>query len=316
MLQCASDCDRIPVTKHRQNAGMGGALRYNFGVDERTSTLIDLALAEDIGPGDVTSSYFVPEHREARGLILSKSAGVVAGVEVAEEVFKRVDDETLFKVLLESGNQVILGAYVIEVRGKARSLLTAERVALNFLQRLSGVATKTRQFVDSVEGTGAKILDTRKTTPGWRALEKAAVIAGGGANHRMGLYDRAMVKDNHFVVERGIEALQKSINQLRVDKPGVEVELEADRLEQVEAFLKLDGVDYILLDNMNNDSLRKAVEMREGKGPLLEASGGVDLQTVAAIAKTGVDFISVGALTHSATALDLSLEFTELSDGK
>lgn len=316
MPQCALDCDRIPVTKHRQNAGMGGALRYNFGVDERTSTLIDLALAEDIGPGDVTSSYFVPEHREARGLILSKSAGVVAGVEVAEEVFKRVDDETLFKVLLESGNQVSLGAYVIEVRGKARSLLTAERVALNFLQRLSGVATKTRQFVDSVEGTGAKILDTRKTTPGWRALEKAAVIAGGGANHRMGLYDRAMVKDNHFVVERGIEALQKSINQLRVDKPGVEVELEADRLEQVEAFLKLDGVDYILLDNMNNDSLRKAVEMREGKGPLLEASGGVDLQTVAAIAKTGVDFISVGALTHSATALDLSLEFTELSDGK
>ena len=295
---------------------MGGALRYGFGVDERTSTLIDLALAEDIGPGDVTSSYFVPEHREARGLILSKSAGVVAGVEVAEEVFKRVDDETSFKVLLESGNQVSLGAYVIEIRGKARSLLTAERVALNFLQRLSGVATKTRQFVDSVEGTGAKILDTRKTTPGWRALEKAAVIAGGGANHRMGLYDRAMVKDNHFVVERGIEALQKSINQLRVDKPGVEVELEADRLEQVEAFLKLDGVDYILLDNMNNDSLRKAVEMREGKGPLLEASGGVDLQTVAAIAKTGVDFISVGALTHSATALDLSLEFTELSDGE
>ncbi len=295
---------------------MGGALRYGFGVDERTSTLIDLALAEDIGPGDVTSSYFVPEHREARGLILSKSAGVVAGVEVAEEVFKRVDDETSFKVLLESGNQVSLGAFVIEVRGKARSLLTAERVALNFLQRLSGVATKTRQFVDSVEGTGAKILDTRKTTPGWRALEKAAVIAGGGANHRMGLYDRAMVKDNHLVAERGIEALQKAINQLRVDKPGVEVELEADRLEQVEAFLKLDGVDYILLDNMNNDSLRKAVEMREGKGPLLEASGGVDLQTVAAIAKTGVDFISVGALTHSATALDLSLEFTELSDGE
>ncbi|MGB2455262.1 MAG: carboxylating nicotinate-nucleotide diphosphorylase, partial [Akkermansiaceae bacterium] len=253
---------------------------------------------------------------EARGLILSKSAGVVAGVEVAEEVFKRVDDETSFKVLLESGNQVSLGAYVIEIRGKARSLLTAERVALNFLQRLSGVATKTRQFVDSVEGTGAKILDTRKTTPGWRALEKAAVIAGGGANHRMGLYDRAMVKDNHLVAERGIEALQKAINQLRVDKPGVEVELEADQLEQVEAFLKLDGVDYILLDNMNNDSLRKAVEMREGKGPLLEASGGVDLQTVAAIAKTGVDFISVGALTHSATALDLSLEFTELSDGE
>ena len=316
MPQCASDRGRIPVTKHHQNAGMGGAPRYGFGVDERTSTLIDLALEEDIGPGDVTSSYFVPEHREARALILSKSEGVVAGVEVAEEVFKRIDHENAVKVLLESGNHVSPGAYVIEVRGKARSLLTAERVALNFLQRLSGVATKTRQFVDSVDGTGAKILDTRKTTPGWRALEKAAVIAGGGANHRMGLYDRAMVKDNHLVAEGGIEALQKAINQLRVDKPGVEVELEADRLEQVEAFLKLDGVDYILLDNMNNDSLQKAVEMREGKGPLLEASGGVDLQTVAAIAKTGVDFISVGALTHSATALDFSLEFTELSDGK
>ena len=295
---------------------MDGALRYGFGVDERTSTLIDLALAEDIGPGDVTSSYFVPEHREARGLILSKSEGVVAGVEVAEEVFKRVDNETSVKILLESGNHVSPGSYVIEVRGKARSLLTAERVALNFLQRLSGVATKTRQFVDSVDGTGAKILDTRKTTPGWRALEKAAVIAGGGANHRMGLYDRAMVKDNHLVAEGGIEALQKAINQLRVDKPGVEIELEADRLDQVEAFLRLDGVDYILLDNMNNDSLRKTVEMREEKGPLLEASGGVNLQTVAAIAKTGVDFISVGALTHSATALDLSLEFTELTDGK
>ncbi|MDG2401060.1 MAG: carboxylating nicotinate-nucleotide diphosphorylase [Akkermansiaceae bacterium] len=295
---------------------MGGAPRYGFGVDERTSTLIDLALAEDIGPGDVTSSYFVPEHREARGLILAKAEGVVAGVEVAEEVFKRVDDETTVKVLLESGNHVNSGAYVIEVRGKARSLLTAERVALNFLQRLSGVATKTRQFVELTDGTGAKILDTRKTTPGWRALEKAAVIAGGGMNHRMGLYDRAMVKDNHLVVQGGIEALQKAINQLRADKPGVEIELEADCPDQVEAFLKLDGVDYILLDNMNNDSLRRAVEMREGMGPLLEASGGVNLETVAEIAETGVNFISVGALTHSAVALDLSLEFTELSGGE
>ena len=295
---------------------MGGAPRYGFGVDERTSTLIDLALAEDIGPGDVTSSYFVPEHREARGLILAKSEGVVAGVEVAEEVFKRVDNETSVKILLESGNHVSPGSYVIEVRGKARSLLTAERVALNFLQRLSGVATKTRQFVELTDGTGAKILDTRKTTPGWRTLEKAAVIAGGGANHRMGLYDRAMVKDNHLVAEGGIEALQESINKLRADKSGVEVELEADRLDQVKVFLKLDGVDHILLDNMTNDSLRLAVGMREGERPLLEASGGVNLETVGEIAKTGVDFISVGALTHSAVALDLSLEFTELSDGE
>lgn len=295
---------------------MDGAPRYGFGVDERTSTLIDLALAEDIGPGDVTSSYFVPEHREACGLILARSEGVVAGVEVAEEVFKRVDNETSVKILLESGNHVSPGSYVIEVRGKARSLLTAERVALNFLQRLSGVATKTRQFVELTDGTGAKILDTRKTTPGWRTLEKAAVIAGGGANHRMGLYDRAMVKDNHLVAEGGIEALQESINKLRADKSGVEVELEADRLDQVKVFLKLDGVDHILLDNMTNDSLRLAVGMREGERPLLEASGGVNLETVGEIAKTGVDFISVGALTHSAVALDLSLEFTELSDGE
>jgi nicotinate-nucleotide pyrophosphorylase (carboxylating) len=276
--------------------------------------LIDLALAEDIGTGDVTSRYFVPEDRQARGMIVAKADGVIAGVEIAGEVFKRVDETTLVKVLLESGTHVSNRAYVMEVKGKARSLLTAERVALNFLQRLSGVATKTRQFVELTEGTGARILDTRKTTPGWRALEKGAVVAGGGTNHRIGLYDRAMVKDNHLVAEGGIEDLQRAILRLRKDRPEVEVELEADRLDQVEAFLKLDGVDYILLDNMNNESLRKAVAMRDDKGPLLEASGGVNLTTVADIAKTGVNFISVGAITHSAVALDISLEFLDLEN--
>jgi len=283
-------------------------------VDATTSTLIDLALAEDIGAGDVTSNYFVPEEREARGIIVAKADGVIAGVKIAEEVFKRVDEETSVKVLLESGTHVSDRAYVMEVRGKARSLLTAERVALNFLQRLSGIATKTRQFVELTEGTGARILDTRKTTPGWRALEKGAVLAGGGTNHRMGLYDRAMVKDNHLVAEGGMTALQEAISRLRSEQPNVEVELEADRLDQVEAFLKLDGVDYILLDNMDNDSLRKAVAMRGEKGPLLEASGGVNLATVADISKTGVHFISVGAITHSAVALDISLEFLDAAD--
>jgi len=283
-------------------------------VDETTSTLIDLALAEDLGSGDVTSNYFVPKDREARGLIVAKADGVVAGVEIAEEVFRRVDEDTMVKVLLESGNHVSPRAYVMEVKGKARSLLTAERVALNFLQRLSGVATKTRQFVELTEGTGVRILDTRKTTPGWRSLEKAAVVAGGGMNHRMGLYDRAMVKDNHLVAEGGLGALQDAIHRLRADQPEVEVELEADRLDQVEDFLKLEGVDYILLDNMDNESLRKAVDMRDGKGPFLEASGGVNLTTVTDIAKTGVNFISVGAVTHSAVALDLSLEFLEVSN--
>ena len=289
---------------------------YGFGVDEITSKLIDLALAEDIGPGDVTSGYFVPEDRESRALVVAKAEGVVAGVEVAAEVFRRVDEKTQVKILLESGSHVSSRAYVMEVKGKARSLLTAERVALNFLQRLSGVATKTRTFVEMVEGSEVRILDTRKTTPGWRALEKAAVVAGGGMNHRMGLYDRAMVKDNHLVAEGGLSALQTAIDRLKKDKPRVEVELEADRLDQVEAFLKLSGVDYILLDNMDNASLRKAVAMRGEEGPLLEASGGVTLATVGEIARTGVDFISVGAITHSAVALDLSLEFVEDEDGE
>lgn len=286
-----------------------------MGVDETTSTLIDLALAEDIGSGDVTSEYFVPEDRMARALIMAKAEGVVAGVEIAEEVFKRVDEKTSVRVLLESGNHVSPRACVMEVKGTARSLLTAERVALNFLQRLSGVATKTRQFVELTEGTGARILDTRKTTPGWRSLEKGAVVAGGGTNHRMGLYDRAMVKDNHLVAEGGLAALQEAINRLRSERPGVEIELEADRLDQVEAFLKLDGVDYILLDNMDDATLREAVAMRGDRGPLLEASGGVNLETVADIARTGVHFISVGAVTHSAVALDLSLEFVDGANG-
>ena len=283
-------------------------------VDATTSTLIDLALAEDIGPGDVTSNYFVPKDREARGLIVAKAEGVIAGVEIAAEVFRRVDGNTTVKVLLESGTDVSHRAYVMEVKGSARSLLTAERVALNFLQRLSGIATKTRQFVELVEGNGARILDTRKTTPGWRALEKSAVVAGGGTNHRMGLYDRAMVKDNHLVAEGGIPALQGAILRLRSEQPGVEVELEADRLDQVSDFLKLEGVDYILLDNMDNETLREAVEMRGEKGPLLEASGGVNLTTVEDISKTGVHFISVGAITHSAVALDISLEFLDAED--
>ena len=279
-----------------------------------TSTLIDLALAEDIGTGDVTSNYFVPEEREARGKIVVKTEGVVAGVEVAEEVFLRVDRDSRVTRLCETGTQVGERTYVLEVAGKARSLLSAERVALNFMQRLSGIATKTREFVDLVEGTGVRILDTRKTTPGWRTLEKDAVRAGGGMNHRMGLYDRAMVKDNHLVAEGGVVALQEAIHRLRAEHPEVEVELEADRLDQVAAFLLLEGVDYILLDNMSNETLAKAVEMRGQKGPLLEASGGVNLTTVAEIAQTGVDFISVGALTHSAVALDISLEFSEVSD--
>lgn len=275
---------------------------------EITSTLIDLALAEDLGQGDVTSCYFVDTDRVSRALILAKNPGVIAGVNVAIEVFKRVDPEIRVNTLVRDGSRVASRAGIVELSGKARSLLTAERTALNFLQRLSGVATKTSQFVDLVKSTSTKILDTRKTTPGWRELEKAAVVAGGGYNHRMGLYDRAMVKDNHLMVS-DLDELQNAIDRLRREKPDVQVELEADRLDQVEAFLGLTGVDYLLLDNMSCEEMRQAVRLRGHDGPLLEASGGVDLTTVAEIAATGVDFISVGALTHSAVALDLSLEF-------
>jgi len=211
------------------------------------------------------------------------------------------------------GSRVSAGALVLRIEGSARSILTAERVALNFLQRLSGVATLTARYVEQIKDTHARILDTRKTTPGFRLLEKQAVSHGGGTNHRFGLYDRAMVKDNHLVAEGGIPALQAAINRLKTEKPKVEVELEADHLDQVQSFLEMKGVDQILLDNMSPEELREAVRARgDQRKPKLEASGGITLETVREIAETGVDYISVGALTHSAPALDIGLDFTAL----
>jgi len=275
--------------------------------------LIRMALEEDIGEGDVTAGYFVPEDRMARAFVTVRKEGVVSGMELAERVFLEVDPSLEVLLLVKDGSKVSAGAMLMQVEGKARSILTAERTALNFLQRLSGVATLTSRYVSLVKHTRAKILDTRKTTPGYRALEKKAVADGGGVNHRMGLFDRAMVKDNHLVAEGGITALQEAIFKLKHDKPQLEVELEADRLEQVAAFLELKGVDYILLDNMDLTELRKAVAMRDDRHYMgLEASGGVNLETVADIAETGVDFISVGALTHSAPALDIGLDFVVL----
>ena len=281
---------------------------YAGAVDDHVNALVRLALEEDIGPGDVTSEFFVPAECRAEGFIIAREPGVVAGTEVAREVFHAVDAGIDVVILVPDGASVAPGAHVLQVSGPARPVLTAERTALNFLQRLSGVATMTRRFVDEIEGTGAHILDTRKTTPGWRALEKAAVLAGGGRNHRLGLYDRVMVKDNHLVAEGNLAALQVAINGFRRVHPEVEVEVEADRLEQVRDFLQLEGVDYILLDNMTNEDMASAVALRGESGPALEASGGVSLQTVRAIAETGVDAISVGAITHSAGSLDLSLD--------
>ena len=280
---------------------------------DHVEKLIDLALIEDIGAGDVTSEYFVPEGVQAKAFMLVKDEGVVAGLEVAQRVFEKVDSSIETKILKPDGSKVQKGDYVMEIKGSARSVLTGERVALNFMQRLSGVATKTAKFVSLTEGSGAHVLDTRKTTPGWRELEKYAVTQGGGVNHRMGLYDRAMVKDNHLVTEHDINDIQSAIIKLKSEKPNVEVELEADRLDQVEAFLALDGVDHILLDNMTNEQMREAVAMRgDANTPKLEASGGVNEDTIYGIARTGVDFVSVGALTHSAVALDISLDFVNL----
>ena len=282
-------------------------------MNDHSEILMDLALAEDIGAGDVTSLYFVPEARKARAFVAVRKEGVVSGVDLAARVFTKVDPGLVVEILIPDGSRVSEGALVIRVEGSARSILTAERTALNFLQRLSGIATLTSRYVDLVKGTQARILDTRKTTPGYRMLEKKAVLHGGGVNHRFGLYDRAMVKDNHLVAEGGLEALQSAIQRLKAEKPGIEVELEADNLDQVRAFFAMDGVDYILLDNMSPAQLREAVGARgEHVIPMLEASGGVTLETLREIAETGVDFISVGALTHSAPALDIGLDFIPL----
>lgn len=280
---------------------------------DHSDILIDLALSEDIGEGDVTSLYFIPANRRARAFVVARREGVVSGLEVAARVFSKIDATLEIGILIPDGSRVSEGALLIRVEGSARSILTAERTALNFLQRLSGVASLTATYVEAVKGTHARILDTRKTTPGYRILEKKAVRHGGGENHRIGLYDRAMVKDNHLVAEGGQEQIQAAIRCLKAEKPDVEVELEADEISQVHTFLEMEGVDYILLDNMPLAELREAVSARgERVTPMLEASGGVNLETVREIALTGVDFISVGALTHSAPALDIGLDFTPL----
>lgn len=280
-------------------------------VSDNMQELIELALREDFGDGDVTSEYFVPADLRARALMRPRTNGVLSGVKVAEAVFRAVDPTLHIEVCLHDGEEVAPGAVVMVIEGKARSILGAERTALNFIQRLSGVATMTHKYVKAIAHTGCKLLDTRKTTPGYRLLEKAAVVHGGGNNHRLGLYDRAMVKDNHLMTDGDTEHLQACIRKLKADKPGVEVELEADNLDQVASFLQLEGVDYILLDNMSCDEMKRAVEMRgPGRKPYFEASGGLTLETAPAAAETGVDFMSFGCLTHSVPSLDLGLDFT------
>lgn len=267
------------------------------------------ALREDIGAGDITTNFFVPDGLHALGRIIARERAIVAGGQTTAEVFRRVDPTLNVDILRADGTALTGGETILEVRGAARSILTAERVALNFLQHLSGIATLTRQFVEATGKSRAKILDTRKTIPGLRALEKAAVVAGGGANHRLNLNDRILVKDNHLSVGSGFSEFADAIQRLRQKHPGVRVEVEADRLEQVRSFLEIEGIDVILLDNMKPSEMREAVALGRKKVQF-EASGGVTLKNVRQIAATGVDYISVGALTHSAPAIDFSLELT------
>lgn len=274
--------------------------------------LIDLALREDVGSGDVTSQYFVGENEMASARAIAKERAIVAGTEVAAEIFRRVDPEVRVEIVQKDGATVAGGMAVLEIRGRARSILTAERVALNFLQHLSGIATLTRQFVEAAGANGAKILDTRKTTPGLRKFEKAAVAAGGGTNHRFGLFDMVLVKDNHLLARDGLARLSSAIECVRKEHPGLRIEVEADNLDQVRALLEVPGIEVILLDNMRGTQMREAVAIGKGKVKF-EASGGIHLRNVRQVAATGVDYVSIGALTHSAPAIDFSLELTHVA---
>ncbi len=274
---------------------------------------IAAALKEDIGDGDITTEFFVPERLHATGRIIAREPAIVAGTAAAAEVFHKVDPATDVQIHQSDGASVVAGDIVIELRGLARSILKAERVALNFLQHLCGIATLTRQFVDAIGSHPAKILDTRKTTAGLRALEKAAVLAGGGVNHRSGLYDMILVKDNHLAALRGLSGFADQIRQLRKERPNLRIEVEADDLEQTRAFVEIDGIDIILLDNMEPAQIREALALRRNNIKF-EASGGITLKNIRRIAATGVDYISIGALTNSARAIDLGLEMTHVQD--
>ncbi len=270
-------------------------------------SILRRALDEDIGPGDVTSAWTLPDDLEQRGKLIAKANGVVAGLEVARMVFAMLDSRVQFHPLVEDGSTVAPGDVLATVQGPVKSILSGERVALNLLQRMSGIATLTRRYVDAVHGTQAAILDTRKTTPGLRVLEKMAVRLGGGQNHRTGLYDMVLIKDNHIAAAGSISMAVQAV-QAR-NRAGLRVEVEVKNLAELRDALEL-GVDRIMLDNMDAETMRQAVALTAGRVEL-EASGGITLDTVAAVAQTGVDYISVGALTHSAPALDISLDLEE-----
>ncbi|MBQ7590601.1 MAG: carboxylating nicotinate-nucleotide diphosphorylase [Verrucomicrobia bacterium] len=276
---------------------------------QQVEQAVRTALAEDVGTGDATTLALVPAELQSEAVMAARESLTVCGLAFAVEAYRQLDPTTQVTLCCKDGDTLAKGDPLLKVKGPSRALLTAERVSLNFLQRLSGVATIARRFVDEVAGTKAKILDTRKTLPGWRMFEKYAVASGGATNHRIGLYDMILIKDNHLVALRDAQpnAVAAAVARARAAYPQLKVEVEADNLTQVAQAVEA-GADIILLDNMTNEMMREAVRSVQGRA-LLEASGGVNLKTVRGKAETGVDFISVGALTHSAPSVDIGLDF-------
>ena len=279
-----------------------------LSVNELVDRLIDLSFAEDIGDGDHTTLCCIPEDALGRSKLLIKEEGILAGVEIAKEVFHRFDPDMLVEVFMGDGSHVKVGDVAMIVSGRVRSLLQTERLMLNIMQRMSGIATMTHRYVERLEGTHTHVLDTRKTTPGMRMLEKQAVKIGGGVNHRIGLFDMILLKDNHVDFAGGIEnAIDRCHSYLREKGLDLKIEIEVRNFDELERVLRRGGVDRIMLDNFTVDDTRKAVEMVAGRYET-ESSGGITLDTLRDYAEAGVDFISVGALTHSVKGLDMSFK--------
>lgn len=270
-------------------------------------SLIKRALEEDIGYGDITTQSLIPAGQISRGLFIAKSPGVVAGIQVSEAVFRQLDSEITFEVFKNDGEVVLPREVIAVVQGQTRALLTGERTALNFLQRLSGIATKTRRVVELIKDSSAQLVDTRKTTPGLRVLEKYAVSVGGARNHRFGLFDGVMIKDNHI---QAVGNIREAVAMARQKVPHtVKIEVEVENLAQLREAVDA-GADIIMLDNMGVEEMAEAVSIVEARA-LLEASGGINESNIVEVARTGIDFISMGALTHSATSLDISLDLVD-----
>ncbi len=279
-----------------------------YSVDELEDRLIDLSFAEDIGDGDHTTLCCIPEDAEGKSRLLIKEDGILAGLEVAKKVFSRFDNTLKVEVLIQDGTPVKKGDVAMIVTGKVRSLLQTERLMLNIMQRMSGIATMTNKYVKRLEGTHTHILDTRKTTPGMRMLEKQAVKIGGGVNHRIGLFDMILLKDNHVDFAGGIKnAIERCHQYLKEKSLDLKIEIEVRNFEELQQVLECGGVDRIMLDNFSVENTRKAVEMINGRFET-ESSGGLTFDTIRQYAECGVDYISVGALTHSVKGLDMSFK--------